>query len=290
MKTVGIDIGGTQLRAAIFDEEYQILDVFKTDNDRTLTAEQNMDKLLDFILGKNEKFKGIGIGCPGPLNTRIGKILNPPNLIGWDSFEIVSYVEARTQMKAILNNDANVAGLAEACLGSGAGSESVVYMGLSTGLGGAYVYQGTLVNGANSNAAEWWNMIVNDDTHSHKNANPGSLNEQSSGSGLEQLATERYGQMVKPKDLFEKFYAGDSDAVQIIEHATETLAKGIANIMCVIDPDVIVVGGSVAIYNPVYLDMAVERAQKYLIAPETLHIEKAKFGDDAGLIGAALLV
>ncbi len=290
MKTVGIDIGGTQLRAAIFDEEYQILDVFKTDNDRSLTAEQNMDKLLDFILEKNERFKGIGIGCPGPLNTRIGKILCPPNLVGWDGFEIVSYVEARTQMKAILNNDANVAGLAEACLGSGAGLESVAYMGLSTGLGGAYVYQGMLVNGANSNAAEWWNMIVNDDKHCHKNANPGSLNEQSSGSGLELLATERYGKPTKPKELFEKFYAGDPDAVEIVEHAAETLARGIANVMCVIDPDVIVVGGSVAIYNPVYLDMAVERAQKYLIAPETLHIEKAKFGDDAGLIGAALLV
>ena len=290
MNTVGIDIGGTQLRAAIFDENYQMLDVFKTDNDRTLTAQQNMDKLLNFLLAKGEEFRGIGIGCPGPLDIRAGKILTPPNLFGWDHFAIVPYVEARTQMRALLNNDANVAGLAEARLGSAVGMESVVYVGLSTGVGGAFVYQGRLVNGAHSNAAELWNMIVSEDTHCHKNANPGSLNEQCSGSGLEQIAAEQYGRRISPRELFEKFYAGDARAAEIVEHGAEALAKGIANIMCTIDPDVIVVGGSVAIYNPVYIDMAAERARKYLIAPETLQIVRAKFGDDAGLIGAALLV
>lgn len=290
MKTVGIDIGRTQLRVAILDEEYNVLDVFKTNNDRALTVEQNVDKLIAFIQKQESPLKGVGIGCPGPLNLRTGTILNPPNLVGWDNFGLVKYIESKTGLRTVLNNDANVAGLAEALLGGGMGYESVCYMGLSTGLGGAIIYQGHLINGANGNAGEFWNMMVNEDPHCHKNANPGSLNEQISGSGLEVLAAEAYGKPVSPKELFEKFYEKDPTAVRIVEQATEALARGIANVACSIDPDVFVFGGSIAIFNPAYVDMAAERAKKYLLAPNALHIEKARFGDDAGLVGAALLV
>lgn len=290
MKSIGIDIGGTQLRVAIFDENREIIDVFKTDNERNLTAAQNIDKLLDFIMGQNYQYSGIGIGCPGPLNTRLGKILNPPNLVGWDDFEIVKYVEERTRIKTILNNDANVAGLAEAVIGAGAGYESVVFLGISTGIGGAYVYKGKLVNGANSNAAEFWNMIVNENTYHHKNANAGSLNEQGSGSGLERIATEYYGRKMKPKELFELYYNRDKLAVEIVEEAADIIAKGIANITCTIDPDVIIIGGSVALHNLGFVGRIEEKAKKYVLCPQFLRIELAKFGDDAGLMGASLLV
>ncbi len=290
MKSVGIDIGGTQLRVGIFDENRRMIECFKTENDRSLTAEQNMDKLLAFIKEKNYQYSGIGIGCPGPLNTRIGKILNPPNLVGWDDFEIVHYVESRMQIKTVLNNDANVAGLAEALLGAGAGYESVVFVGVSTGIGGAFVYQNKLVNGANSNAAEFWNMIVNDDEYHHKSANAGALNEQSSGSALERIASEAYGRPMKPKELFERYYKRDAKAEEIIERAQDVLAKGIANITCTIDPDMIIVGGSVALHNLSFVGKVIEKAKKYVLYPEYLRVEMAKYGDDAGLMGAALLV
>lgn len=290
MHTVGIDIGGTQLRAAIFDEEMKLIDSYKTANDRTMSAEQNMDKLLDFIMSKSYVYGGIGVGCPGPLDTKAGKIINPPNLVGWDGFELVRYVEEKTRIKTILNNDANVAGLSEALLGAGKGYDSVVFIGISTGIGGAYIYQRKLVNGAHSNAAEFWNMIVNEDDHHHKNANAGSLNEQSSGSGLLTIASEKYGKNVTPKELFELYYENDAVAVEIIERAADVLAKGIANITCTIDPDLFIVGGSVAIYNREFVELVEEKAKKYMIDPRSLKIEMAKFGDDAGLIGASLLV
>lgn len=290
MKTVGIDIGGTQLRVAIFDEDRNMIDSYKTDNNRELTAEQNMDRLIEYIQNKPYQYSGIGIGCPGPLNIRLGKVINPPNLVGWDDFDLVQYVEEKTHIKTILNNDANVAGLAEAVLGSGKNHESVVYIGISTGIGGAYVYQGKLVNGANSNAAEFWNMIVNEDPHHHKNANAGSLNEQSSGSGLFTIASEAYGREVTPKELFAMYYEKDEIAVGIIEKAADTLAKGVANITCTIDPDIIIIGGSVAIYNVGFVGLVEEKAKKYMVNPEFLKIELARFGDDAGLMGASLLV
>ena len=293
MNYVGIDIGGTQLRAAFFDEERKVLDIYKTNNDHGLTCEQNMDKLIDFILKGQQYFPlaGIGIGCPGPLDTKKGVVLNPPNLVGWDNFEIVKYVEGRTKLHVEVNNDANVAGLAEALLGAGTGYESVVYMTVSTGLGGAYVYKNQLINGAHTNAAEFWNMIVNDDSYCHKNANPGSLNEQVSGSGLARIATERFGKPTSAKELFEKFYSKDLAAVEIVEKAAEILAKGIANVTYTIDPDIIVIGGSVAIYNPVFVEMALERAKKYICFDNgVVNTAKAIFGDDAGLIGASLLI
>ena len=96
MKTVGFDIGGTQLRAAIFDEARKMTDSYRTENDKGITAAFNMDKLIDFILSKPYQYKRIVIGCPGTMDIRLGKLLCPPNLIGWDGFEIVKYVEERT--------------------------------------------------------------------------------------------------------------------------------------------------------------------------------------------------
>ena len=293
MYRVGIDIGGTQLRIAVLDKDFHIVEVHKTANDRARTAEENCAPLVEFIKEKQATgfdFVGIGIGSPGPLDLREGKVLNPPNLVGWDGFPIVEYFASATGLPTYLNNDANVAGLSEALLGGGKGYESVIFVGLSTGFGGAYVYRGELVNGAHCNAAEYWNMIVNDDPFHHKSANPGSLNENAGGAGLERLATQRYGEPTTPKVLFERYYAGDAIAREVIEYATETLARGLANIYWCYDPDVVVVGGSIDIYHPGYLQKALEKAGAYLPSPDSLHIEKAKFGDDAGLIGAALLV
>ena len=85
MKRVGIDIGGTNLRCAIFDEQHQLIDKFKCPNNKELTVEQNLDVLIEFIQ-QYDDVESIGIGCPGPLDAKKGIILNHPNLYGWDNF------------------------------------------------------------------------------------------------------------------------------------------------------------------------------------------------------------
>ena len=289
MYKAGIDIGGTQLRAAVFDDKYQLVDSFKTVNDPEKTGAQNMDVLFEWINRLSYPLAGIGIGSPGPLDLKKGVVLNPPNLRGWDNFEIVAYTEEKTGLKTWLNNDANVAGYAEALLGAGRGYDSVVFTGISTGLGGAYVYKGELINGAHSNASEFYNMIVNDDPHHHKSANPGSLNETAGGSAMQRIATERYGRPVSTKELFDLYYANDPTAKEILEFTSENLARGIANIFYTIDPDVIVMGGSVAIYHPWYVEWVKKKAMRYIVVDDIL-IKPAMFDDDAGLLGAALLV
>lgn len=293
MQRIGIDIGGTQLRIALLDEDYRIVEVYKTTNDRTRDAAENCAPLVDWIRARQQagiELAGIGIGSPGPLDFRAGKVLNPPNLVGWDGFEIVDFFTKATGLPTFLNNDANVAGLSEALLGSGKGYESVIFVGLSTGFGGAFVYRGELVNGAHCNAAEYWNSIVCDDPNGRGSANPGSLNENAGGTGIARVATAEYGTAMEPKELFERYYAGEEKAQRVFDFCTEMLARGLANIYWNFDPDVVVVGGSIDQYHPIYLEKALEKAARYLPAPDALRVERAVFGDDAGLVGAALLV
>ena len=231
----------------------------------------------------------MGVGCPGPLDLKGGRVLNPPNLLGWDNFEIVAWLEDRLGVRAVLNNDANVAGLAEAVLGAGKSCESVAFVGVSTGIGGAFVHRGRIYCGANGNASEFWNMIVNEDPYCHRSANPGSLNEQCSGSGLARIARERYGREMGAWELFELYRAGNALAKEIVARQADTLARGIANITCTLDPEVIVIGGSVAFHNPEYVELARRRALEYVNHPAALDVRPAQLGDDAGLIGAALL-
>lgn len=289
MLTAGIDIGGTQLRVGLYDAEHKLVDFFKTSNDRARTAEQNMAVLVEFLMKHRESLRGVGIGCPGPMDLSQGKLLDPPNLVGWDGFEIVRFVKVRTGLPVVLNNDANVGGLAEALLGAGKGYDTVAYMGISTGIGGAFVQRGRLLNGAHGNAAEFWNMIVNEDPRHHKNASPGSLNEQCSGSGLATAATALYGEPTDSRTLFERANAGGAGAQAIIERAADALARGIANITITFDPHAIVIGGSVAIHNPGYIARAAEIAKDYILFDDELPILPARFGDDAGMLGAALL-
>ncbi|MBP3410680.1 MAG: ROK family protein [Clostridia bacterium] len=291
MKTAGVDIGGTQLRVGIFDEEYRLVSSFKTANDQSRSAGENMEPIIDFLLENRADLKGVGIGCPGPVSLRQGKIINPSNLVRWHDFEIVRFMEQHVQLPVFFNNDGNIAGLAEAVLGAGKGYESVAFLGISTGFGGAFIYNGKIMGGAHDNCAEYWNMIVNEYPCGRLNANDGCLNEQPCGGGLGRIATKRYGREMNARELFALYGRGDAIAREIIEFQAETLAKGIANISCTLDPAVFVVGGSVAIHNWFFIEMAVERAAKYInYAPEELIVKPAVFGDDAGLIGAALLV
>ncbi len=188
-----------------------------------------------------------------------------------------------------MSNDANVAGLGEAILGAGKGYESVYYITMSTGFGGAYVFRNELINGISTCAGEIYNMIVNEDKHQHKGTNAGSLNEQCGGYGLSIIAKEIFKKEMTAEELFRLYHNGDKKAIELIEHTADIAAKGIANIGCVIDPEIYIVGGSIANYNHDFVEMVFEKAKKYYIKPEYLQYKLAKFSDDAGLIGAALL-
>ena len=290
MNRIGIDIGGTQLRVAAFSEDGTLLKKEVFPNDRERGPEENLAKLAAAIEGWGVDYAGIGIGGPGPADFHAGKFLNPPNLPGWENFGIVDFFEDLTGKPAYLNNDANVAGLAEALMGAGRGYGSVFFLTVSTGLGGGYIYQGKVVGGAHSFGAEVFNMVVNDDPYTRPGLNAGSVELQCSGTALGRMASERFGHEMGARELFELWHAGNAAATGIVERGADNIARLVNNVAAVVDPDIFVWGGSVALKNPDFIDLVHEKAKGYVLAPDALLFALAECGDEAGLVGAALLV
>jgi len=287
---IGFDIGGTQLRCAEVTGEGVVVRREAIKHDHSLGPEENIDRLLAIVDSWQTTYKGIGVGAPGPLNFSTGTVVNPPNLPGWEGFGLGAYISERTGKPAVINNDANVAGLAEAVVGAGNGRESVFYFTVSTGVGGAYIYRQEIVGGAHSCAAEVFNMLVADDKFHRPHMNPGALEDHASGTAIGRIATETFGEPTDAAQVFMRAKEGDKRASQIVDLAAENLARGVANVSFVVDPDVFVFGGSVALKNPGFIKLVRDKAARYVLNPDALTCALAECGDDAGLIGAALLV
>ncbi|WP_252249362.1 ROK family protein [Clostridium sp. VAP23] len=288
---IGIDIGGTNLRAAILDEKCNLVDKLKISNEVEKGPEYNLDKLILEIKERwsDKEIISVGVGCPGPLDIRSGTILVTPNLRTWEYFKLKEYLENKFDLPVFVNNDANVAGYSEAMVGAGKGAESVYYMTLSTGIGGGFIYKGEIVSGFNSIAAEIGNMIINEDTYKHSNMNYGGLEGQCSGVNIARISSEIIGGELTTKDVFEGAEKGNMELQKMLSEWVINVSKAIANIIVTVDPEVIVLGGSVIINNSSYLNKIKEETQKRVFDGIKINIKLAEIGDDTGLIGAGLL-
>ncbi len=288
---IGIDIGGTNLRAAVISQEGNIVEIFKIENEVKKGPSYNLDKLINQIKVEWNKyeFEKVGVGAPGPLNLKVGKLLNPVNLKGWENFNIKEYLNEKLNLPVQVNNDANVAGLAESLVGSAKECESVFYITVSTGVGGALILDKKIINGAHSQTAEIYNMIINEDKYSHVGLNKGGLEGQCSGVHIARIASEAYGKTLSTKEVFDLYESSDEKAVQVIEKWIDNISIGIANIISVVDPETVVIGGAVMIYNPYLLPKVVDCVKTKVADPAIVDIRIAQIGDNAGLIGAALL-
>jgi glucokinase len=288
---IGIDIGGTNLRAAVISEEGNILEIFKVENEVKKGPTYNLDKLINQINVEWNKYEveKVGVGAPGPLDLKVGKLLNPVNLKGWENFNIKEYLSEKLNLPVQVNNDANVAGLAESLVGSAKECESVFYITVSTGVGGALILDKKIINGAHSQTAEIYNMIINEDKYSHVGLNKGGLEGQCSGVHIARIASEAYGKTLSTKEVFDLYESNDEKAIQVIEKWVDNISVGISNIIAVVDPETIVIGGAVMINNPYLLPKIVECIKTKVADPTMVDIRIAEIGDNAGLIGAAMI-
>jgi len=288
---IGIDIGGTNLRAAILNEDYVIVDKIKIKNNVLDGPEKNLLNLINCINEKwsNYDFASIGIGCPGPLNIKEGIILNPPNLKSWENFNIKKFFEEKLKKPVIVNNDANVAAYSEAIIGAGKGKESVYYITLSTGVGGGFIYKGEIVNGFNSMAAEICNMIINEDEYSHSGLNKGGLEGQCSGTAISRIASKINNKKISTEEVFTEAKKVNKEYKSILDTWVVNVSKAIANIISVVDPEIIVLGGSVILNNSSYLENIISEVEKRVFKQTKVNIKLAEIGDDTGLIGSGIL-
>ncbi|WP_419466045.1 ROK family protein [Alteribacter salitolerans] len=291
-KTIGIDLGGTSVRVALVNERGEILVHEKAATEPELGFEAFLDKVCGMIerVQGDEHAEGIGLGAPGPLDPFNGLILDPPNLPGWRNVPIAQRISERTGKKVTLDNDANAAALAESRFGAGRNEDSVIYITVSTGIGAGIVLNGLLFIGAQGNAGEIGNMIVQPGGDQHGILNPGALEALASGTAIGRLGAERMGVTGGAKDVFERASHGDDAAQAIIDEAIGYLAIGVANLMNSFNPAVLVFGGGVMEQASV-LPLLKEKVTPLLYPSMRFYInmKKAGLGTDAGVIGAALL-
>lgn len=287
---VGIDVGGTNTRVALINDEYKIVERVQFSTD-TQNPQVILEKINNVIKGFGQKIEGIGISCPGPLDLIHGIILETPNLPGWHYFHLTEELQNITGIKVQLQNDANLAGLAEAVIGAGAGKSHVQFLTISTGVGAGFCIDGKIYQGSKGFAQEVANCIVWKNGPSHGVLKSGSIESIASGTAITTRAKNLGLEVVHAGDVYDLAQEGNELAIQIMEDAYEYLSNFISILYGVLDPDLFVLSGSVALKIPGFIEEIEKRVKGKVFdaLKDNIKIVPAALGEDCGLIGAACL-
>ncbi|MCL1887388.1 MAG: ROK family protein [Kiritimatiellaeota bacterium] len=249
---LGWDIGGTKCAAVLgtgsIQEGVRVLrrDVFPTAE--TVTPEATMERLAQL----NEaalaargldtgRVSRLGVSCGGPLNSRTGRVLGPPNLPGWDDVPLTTWAEKRLGIPAAIQNDANACALAEFWWGAGKGCESIIFLTAGTGMGAGLVLDGRLYAGRSDLAGEVGHIRLADDGPWGFGKN-GSFEGFCSGGGIGRLSEMRTGVKRTAREVFEDAAKGDAGARAVVEESSRRLGQALSIFIDVLNPDRIVLG------------------------------------------------
>lgn len=291
-KVIGIDLGGTSVRVAKITEEGQVLQELK----RPSYAQEGPEKVLSNIIEMVEEIEnwnecvGIGMGVPGPVDTVNNVMTMASNLPGAERFPFAQRLEEKFGIPAFLDNDANVAGLAEALVGAGKGKPIVYYVTISTGIGGALIINGKVHAGKQGYAGEIGNIIVNGNEKKSKNLNAGAVEAEASGTAIGREGNLRLGDKVtSAKDVFDLARAKDPVALEICDKMAQDLATMFSVIAHVTDPHCFVIGGGCMNAKDCFFDNMVECFKKKVHTPmRTVEFLEAQLSEP-GIVGAAML-
>lgn len=291
-KYLGVDLGGTNVRVAVVSETGEILEEIK----RPSLADQGPEIVLDNIavmiqtLNTSKECLGVGIGIPGPVDTERGCVTLATNIKGFAGFPVVDYLQKKLNMPVYLDNDANVAGLAEAVVGSGRGKKIVYYVTHSTGIGGALVVSGKVVSGHNGYAGEIANIVIDRNRPKVDHLNAGAVENWASGTALVRQARELIDpEITSAYPIFLKAQDGDAKAIKLVSTMCEDMAYMFSAIAHVVEPHVFVIGGGVSQSHEFYFDEMIEKF-KGLVHPGMKDVEfRLASLDEPGVIGAAML-
>jgi glucokinase len=305
-----IDIGGTKIALGLSDLEGRAALPFRRFPTGVARGphrilEQALDELERMAGEAGARVAAVGVGCGGPLSRRRGLILSPANLPGWDEFPIVDLVRARLDVPVVLDNDANAAALAEHEYGAGRGAENMIYMTISTGIGGGLIVGGRLIHGVGDAAGEVGHMIVEPDGVPCGCGARGCLETICSGTSIARRAAERLAggardsalleggglKDITAKSVAEAARAGDAVASEVWDETIEHLALGVGNVIAAFAPEAVVLGGGVSTAGEQLLEPLRRRVNESVkIAPvEEIRIVQAALGGDSGVYGALIL-
>ena len=291
MYTAGIDIGGTNTRIALIDEAYEIIQRIQFPTDVN-NPQATLQKIQETVQSFSVAIAGVGLSCPGPLDLKQGIILDTPNLKGgWHGLAVSKELSARLKVPVFLENDANLACLAEAVLGQGKDYSYVQFLTISTGLGSGLVIDKKIYQGAHGFAHEIANIPLWRNGPSHGSIYPGGVEAICSGTAITTRAKKAGLDVEHAGDVYALACSQNQTAIDIMEDAKEYLANTIAIINAFVDPEIDILGGSVAIKIPGFVE-DVEQRVKTKVYPNIqplVKVVKTNLSEDSGLLGAACL-
>ncbi|MEM3936600.1 MAG: ROK family protein [Thermofilaceae archaeon] len=308
---VGVDIGATYTRVVLADRDATIIDreKFATPRDSSSAPAAAIVKAVREMLKRNgireSSLKGVGIGSIGPLDMRRGIIVRAANL-PLENVPIVEPIKQALGVPAYLVNDCVAAVIGERFFGAGRGHDDLVYITISTGIGGGIYVNGHLLLGKDGNAHEIGHMVIDSEGKLVCGCGKrGHWEAYSSGSGIPKLArliAERRPELfrmsvlaskglseITSKDVYDAAKRNDPFAVAVVEEAQRYNAMGVANVINVYDPSLITIGGSVALNNVDLVIRPLERLVSEYAVNRIPEIRATQLGDDIGLYGAIAL-
>lgn len=282
---IGIDIGGTKLAVCIADNNGKILDKLKMPSEAHKGPEQMIDKMFlmaDELMGKygikSQDVEAFGISCGGPLDSKRGIVMSPPNLPGWDNVHITEIIQERYSRPAYLQNDANACALAEWMYGAGRGYKNVIFLTFGTGMGAGLILDGRLYSGTNDMAGEVGHIRLA--TFGPVGyGKEGSFEGFCSGGGIAQIAAAEvlkrrqmgmeveFARGLKPEELTAKIVGeaadrGDGVAIEILRISASFLGLGISILIDILNPEVIIIGSIYARSIKFFRDIVEEVIKK----------------------------
>lgn len=300
--TIAIDLGGTHIRTAAFASG-SIKPVVQQ-RTRTLASQPGVfERLVKAIEAVwQADVSSIGIASPGPLDPHKGIILDTPNIKEWHDFPLGPNLAGHFGVPVYLDNDANMAGLAEWQYGAGQGHHDLLYLTISTGIGGGVISNDQLVQGFHGLGAELGHMTVLADGPVCGCGQRGHIEALSSGTAIAKYVREQLvaGQSstlqthpeLSARHIAEAALTGDALAISAYERAGYYLGIAVANYLAIFDPSIVVFGGGVSQVGELLFKPFEKSLQTHVFHPqylENLVITKAALGDDAGLLGALAL-
>lgn len=296
MIAIGIDIGGTKIAVGLVDEKGNVLaqQSLKTDPDKTPAAlieetAATVNGLLEQQTITPAEVKGIGVGAPGPLDAKHGRLDSPPNLPSWHGFGVVEELRKHFGAWPVhFQNDATAAALAEKWLGAAQDADNFIFITVSTGIGAGIYMHGRLITGASGNAGDVGFIMVEPGAAGTE----GYWEQIASGTAIARQASELLGRSVGTKEAFDLAASGDTQMKELIEVTYRRLGMGCVSLINTLDPELLVIGGGVSQIGEPLFDAIRAYVSEHALSPagrRTL-IVPAALSQNAGLIGAASLV
>ncbi len=306
---LGVDIGGTKVAVGIVDRSGKILSQDRKPMVTNSTADAGLDAVITAIdsMISRGPIEGIGICAPGPLDPKTGIVLNPPNVPCWRNFPLAERVAAKYHVPVKVDNDANAAALAETRWGSARGYHYVFYATVGTGIGSGIVFDGKIYHGATGSAGEGGHVSIDYRGPVCACGKLGCIEILASGTAIGARARAKLGSgsahstilefangdiaSVTSESVAKAYAAGDDSAKTILLETVDFLVPWLGNIVDLLDPDVLVMGGGVAaILKPFFGDIK-NRLPAWCVNPHASEIPllMAHYGADAGIAGGAAL-